>query len=157
MPEFALTADAITLNGAIELTDGMPQTIEVTGQIATEDGAPVLLPLSGTETRIDRAELQVSFDAARSEGWTGSINLTGLDREDVTANRVTLEGTGRISSGDTQQVTANLRFDTDALSIGDAGVDAAFGPTLAGRTNICLLYTSPSPRDLSTSRMPSSA
>ena len=25
------------------------------------------------------------------------------------------------------------------------------------KTNICLLYTSPSPRDLSTSRMPSSA
>ena len=30
------------------------------------------------------------------------------------------------------------------------GIDAAF-------VNICLLYTSPSPRDLSTSRMPSSA
>ena len=26
-----------------------------------------------------------------------------------------------------------------------------------GETNLCLLYTSPSPRDLSTSRMPSSA
>ena len=26
-----------------------------------------------------------------------------------------------------------------------------------GQENICLLYTSPSPRDLSTSRMPSSA
>ena len=26
-----------------------------------------------------------------------------------------------------------------------------------GKLNICLLYTSPSPRDLSTSRMPSSA
>ena len=28
---------------------------------------------------------------------------------------------------------------------------------LSGYANICLLYTSPSPRDLSTSRMPSSA
>ena len=28
---------------------------------------------------------------------------------------------------------------------------------LGGQCNICLLYTSPSPRDLSTSRMPSSA
>ena len=35
-----------------------------------------------------------------------------------------------------------------------------FGPPGLGKTtlsNICLLYTSPSPRDLSTSRMPSSA
>ena len=32
------------------------------------------------------------------------------------------------------------------------------GPTSIGSNNkICLLYTSPSPRDLSTSRMPSSA
>ena len=30
-------------------------------------------------------------------------------------------------------------------------------PTLDGKTYDCLLYTSPSPRDLSTSRMPSSA
>ena len=30
-------------------------------------------------------------------------------------------------------------------------------PTCAGRRSTCLLYTSPSPRDLSTSRMPSSA
>ena len=29
--------------------------------------------------------------------------------------------------------------------------------TLQQQSNICLLYTSPSPRDLSTSRMPSSA
>ena len=32
-----------------------------------------------------------------------------------------------------------------------------FDFTISGLTNICLLYTSPSPRDLSTSRMPSSA
>ena len=30
-------------------------------------------------------------------------------------------------------------------------------PKTGGRNNTCLLYTSPSPRDLSTSRMPSSA
>ena len=32
-----------------------------------------------------------------------------------------------------------------------------FDHTLKGLENPCLLYTSPSPRDLSTSRMPSSA
>ena len=37
---------------------------------------------------------------------------------------------------------------------------ALMGPSGSGKTtllNFCLLYTSPSPRDLSTSRMPSSA
>ena len=36
------------------------------------------------------------------------------------------------------------------------GVDELVADTGSGH-NICLLYTSPSPRDLSTSRMPSSA
>ena len=34
---------------------------------------------------------------------------------------------------------------------------AAIGPSIANMNTVCLLYTSPSPRDLSTSRMPSSA
>ena len=38
----------------------------------------------------------------------------------------------------------------------DLDVDVAVGGFL-GEDNSCLLYTSPSPRDLSTSRMPSSA
>ena len=34
---------------------------------------------------------------------------------------------------------------------------AVAGPVKDGKAKFCLLYTSPSPRDLSTSRMPSSA
>ena len=37
------------------------------------------------------------------------------------------------------------------------GLDMKIGPALATKWKACLLYTSPSPRDLSTSRMPSSA
>jgi len=39
---------------------------------------------------------------------------------------------------------------------GDFGVLKAV-KIAAGKAGVCLLYTSPSPRDLSTSRMPSSA
>ena len=42
----------------------------------------------------------------------------------------------------------------DSFGIGAEPDAAAFGDE---GTNTCLLYTSPSPRDLSTSRMPSSA
>ena len=38
-----------------------------------------------------------------------------------------------------------------------ASIIEILGKPLPGRTNICLLYTSPSPRDRTRSRMPSSA
>ena len=44
------------------------------------------------------------------------------------------------------------------LALGGGGLlDIGVYPTVATRFTTCLLYTSPSPRDLSTSRMPSSA
>ena len=43
------------------------------------------------------------------------------------------------------------------FSVQEGEVVTLLGRNGAGRTSTCLLYTSPSPRDLSTSRMPSSA
>ena len=53
-----------------------------------------------------------------------------------------------------------LARDTVVYGLGGA-INKALGlitfPLLARTFTVCLLYTSPSPRDLSTSRMPSSA
>ena len=52
------------------------------------------------------------------------------------------EGKGKIVDWLSEQADVVIRFQ---------------GGHNAGHTLVCLLYTSPSPRDLSTSRMPSSA
>ena len=60
-------------------------------------------------------------------------------------------------------VTDGAEFDFFSSPSVNAPGDVAFQGFLQGEmvsfanNNICLLYTSPSPRDLSTSRMPSSA
>ena len=47
--------------------------------------------------------------------------------------------------------------DTKSEWISDLRTEATHIPSGIARMKFCLLYTSPSPRDLSTSRMPSSA
>ena len=47
-----------------------------------------------------------------------------------------------------------LLYDEDKTGVAPIGVSPA---AFLARREACLLYTSPSPRDLSTSRMPSSA
>ena len=53
--------------------------------------------------------------------------------------------------------TEKSEADEQAKEGKDGGVDNSNELLDGAATNLCLLYTSPSPRDLSTSRMPSSA
>ena len=56
----------------------------------------------------------------------------------------------------TMAISESTLVDTEKMAIEE--INAAGGVTVGGKSyKICLLYTSPSPRDLSTSRMPSSA
>ena len=67
-------------------------------------------------------------------------------------------------SSTSEEIAEDTAEDTSVEDIEDTG-DAPVGPQgeivddecLDGQYTDCLLYTSPSPRDLSTSRMPSSA
>ena len=53
--------------------------------------------------------------------------------------------------------TNKIIAELDAEQMSREIPDFAPGDTLVVQVKVCLLYTSPSPRDLSTSRMPSSA
>ena len=63
---------------------------------------------------------------------------------------------GRPVLGPQSPVRVHGGFGEAAFQVYDA-IDLAVQSILNSTTNTCLLYTSPSPRDLSTSRMPSSA
>ena len=65
----------------------------------------------------------------------------------------------------TNQIRASKRYQLQYIEPGQtvlylgagAGEDAVMAARHGAKVTCCLLYTSPSPRDLSTSRMPSSA
>lgn len=134
-----LTLDAaqVQLEGqAVIGADGLPDLIDLDGQIAAADGSPVLLPGSGDATRIDRADLTVSFDAAKSEDWTGRITVDGLAQPGFSAETVSLSGTGRIANEGGQTVSAVLDFDARNLDLGNPDAEAALGETVEGAVTL---------------------
>ena len=100
-----------------------------------------------------------SGDATPDEGDTVIFQITVTNDGPDTATGVSL----------TDSLPAGLTFVADTVSqgsydpatglfdIGTLASGATATLTLEGTVDVCLLYTSPSPRDLSTSRMPSSA
>lgn len=135
--ELALEAAQLRLAGQAEIgADGLPDLIDLTGRIASEDGSPVLLPVSGADTRIDGVDLRVGFDASRSEDWTATIDLRGLSRPGLEARSIALDGTGRIDGSGTPRVTADLDFAATALDLGDAEAQAALGEDVTGRLSV---------------------
>jgi translocation and assembly module TamB len=96
LDRLAMQARALALDGTLSLAaDGLPQAFALTGRIGTPDSAPVLLPLPG-EVRVTGADISLSFDAAKDNGWSGRALLTGLETGDLRLDRATLAGSGRI-------------------------------------------------------------
>ena len=75
------------------------------------------------------------------------------DQDDIERRLQSIIGSMRISGGEpTEETIITMR----GILSGALNADEEIARTVARYKN-CLLYTSPSPRDLSTSRMPSSA
>ena len=145
---------------------------------------PQLGRLQLTADQLKPAESKPLWASSVSAGLIGnekdgdssmSISFTGKTRYQDEQQKLALSASfntskskdsGEPLSIDTEKGSAEIRYDTSigsnldlfALSnyqfngTNDAGVN-----TVLGNIGVCLLYTSPSPRDLSTSRMPSSA
>ncbi len=128
---FRLAAQSISLDGTLALgPGGTPQAFALEGTIASADGTPVLLPIPGTETRVDGVTLTASFDAATGNTWQGLFRIDGLDRPGFTAEEVTLDGGGTITP---TAFTVDLDFTAEALDLADPAAVAAVGERVTGR------------------------
>ena len=92
-----------------------------------------------------------TLDLGRDTQWSANAPDSSTDLAQATAQAAP-------SVEELQQAIAAGVDPTTALEATAAGATAAgTGGAAGGGHSFCLLYTSPSPRDLSTSRMPSSA
>lgn len=136
----ALTLDtrAIRLDGAATIAaDGLPQKFTLVGRLGLADGSAVLLPIAAEgETRVNSADLRISFDASKGDGWSGAVKLIGLQRDDVDVGEANISGSGRINrragSGG-PIVGGTLVFDAQEVALTDPALSRALGTALEGR------------------------
>ncbi len=137
LDDLEISSRALNLTGNAAIgSDGLPDKIALDGRIFTTDGDPVLLPLSGPETKVDSVTLDVKFDADRGDTWTGQFLIEGLNRPGFSAEALTLSGEGQITPGTAPRVTAALNFDATRLDLGDPNATEALGETVTGALDI---------------------
>lgn len=123
--EFALNARSLSVAGTVAIAaDGVPESVRLTGSLASPDGQPVLLPMSGPPIRIDRAAFEISTRKDDGLAWNAVVQVSGLDHPGLIAETLKVGGSGRIDRG---KVGAGLE---GALTVSASGM-AATDPALA--------------------------
>lgn len=125
-----LKTQALQLNGAVALNrDNWPTLLDVTGTIATDDGTSVILPVSGVETRVKNADLNIQFDQKNGNIWTAAIAVTGLNRTDIQVEQTRLNATGTLDGAVNaiSQLSANINLDVTGVALSDPTLARAAG------------------------------
>lgn len=135
LSELSLQTRTLSLAGNLAVAaDGLPEKFALNAALASPDGAAVLLPSSSDqETRLTAANLDLSFDASKSDSWGITGIITGFDRPDMKIARLSLDGSGKISRKDGGTLfNFDTRFGAAGLAPRDPALAQALGPTVTG-------------------------
>ncbi|MCV3273973.1 translocation/assembly module TamB domain-containing protein [Roseobacter sinensis] len=136
---FDLDAQSAQLAGALRLNaDNWPVFIDVGGQIARSDGAPVILPGADVETAVQQVTLSVQYDAANGDAFRGAFDLRELARDDLSLDtaRLILDGTLQSALATVGRFQGDLDLTATGLALSDPNAAQAVGQTVTGSANI---------------------
>ena len=125
----------------------------IIGYRLMDDGS--LEPIANSIRDLGNRPSAVQFSPAGDFVVVASINagasaLTNGNQDEIVVYSVNADGT--LSAAPTAGATSTLRDNAEGRNL-----PSAIGFQIVGDNYVCLLYTSPSPRDATLSRMPSSA
>ncbi|MEQ9692732.1 translocation/assembly module TamB domain-containing protein [Shimia sp. SDUM112013] len=110
--------------------DKMPSRFNLDINMATADGAPVLLPLPGEETRLSSARLIATYNQLSADTWNLRGRINGFDQASLQFDTADLEGSGDILLGDVPSITARVSADILGIETADEGLREALGSAL---------------------------
>lgn len=131
----ALESAALKVNGSAEiLPGGIPKRFNLETLVELQGGA-VLLPITGPETYVDRAEITLAYDQTKSDGWRLVGNIDGISRDEGRVEKVALSGSGRIRpDAQSPAVGGTIRIAADGIALDDPALQAATGESVSLET-----------------------
>ncbi|WP_299692711.1 translocation/assembly module TamB domain-containing protein [uncultured Tateyamaria sp.] len=131
----SLQTGTLALSGTLRLgADGWPEQATLETVLRDETGAPVILPIPGAATRVDRADLTLAYDAATDDAWRIGGVVEGFTSEHLSAARLTLDGAGRIE--DRKTIDGRIEVDAEALAFVSDALQRAAGDTLSAGVDL---------------------
>jgi translocation and assembly module TamB len=147
LTSLSIETEQLSLGGSARIgAQGWPEAFDLTGRMAAADGRPVRLPLSGPRTEVAAADIALRYDAAEGEGWSGRFTAQGLARPDLSADRLTLRGSGTITEGaggDRGRFAAELDYAATGLALDDPARAEALGSDIRGTLRFARLEGEP--------------
>lgn len=136
LDRLSLTAAAIRLTGSLQLDPGgLPRRFDLQGDIGN-DGAPVILPLSGPRTTLTAATIDAAYDADAGREWQAEIRAQDLSQPDFQLEQALFSGGGQIEHGQTRSIDAAIELRLDGFAHADPAIATAVGRVLQGSANI---------------------
>lgn len=133
----SMQSASLDLTGDLVLApNGWPQRVALRGKIASPDGQPVRLPMSGPGTMVSSANLNIAYDASTGDLWTARAIIADLTQDDLSIKAVGLTGSGQLRAGvegTAPTIGGALQFDTRNIQPQSPELAAALGRDLTGK------------------------
>ncbi|MEX3017271.1 translocation/assembly module TamB domain-containing protein [Gymnodinialimonas hymeniacidonis] len=129
-----LSSAALSLEGSVALSPGgLPEIVDLTGQITPPQGERVRLPSGGTPTEIAGADLSVTYDRAAGDAYALIIGLDRLTVEDLAVQngQLRFEGTAAITETGIEATAAELSAALSGVQHTDPAVAQALGERIS--------------------------
>lgn len=140
LSNLVLAADQLVLRGAARFdAQGWPEAIDLRGRLGTGSTNRVLLPFGDTPTEVSGMALNVTYDAAVSEDWTGAFDITSLGRDGLFIDALALSGGGTLvpgAGGAVGRFSADLNYAARGLDLMDDALNQAIGADINGTINL---------------------
>ena len=161
-PDTDEVAEVEVAEEAEELEEEAEQNVEETpDDVEESDTVPPVLSLAGAaELTIELGQQYVDAGASAVDETDGvlAVSTSGeVDSTSVGSNVVTYTATDRAGNSAVVERTVNVVAAGNVEVYAQPGTSNGVLESSKYQVTVCLLYTSPSPRDATLSRMPSSA